>query len=207
MKVLRNPDKTRQTILEAAFHEVHRTGFQAASLSNILAKTSITKGALYHHFPNKMAMGYAIVDELIQNMVTEMWLRPLETSEDPIECLQAVLRLIPTQLQAQDILLGCPLNNLALEMSPRDEVFRKRISHVYDLWCKGLADAFSRGQVNGKVNRNIDPLKTATFIVASLAGCRSMAKNSQSKSVMLACSESLLNYLDTLRPKTGLSNE
>lgn len=146
-------------------------------------------------------MGYAIVDEIIQDTVTEMWLRPIETSNDPIECLQGMLRLIPAQLQDEDILLGCPLNNLALEMSPRDEVFRKRISHVYDLWRKGLANAFSKGQINGKVSREVDPLKTATFIVASLAGCRSMAKNSQSQDVMLACIESLLSYLDTLRPR------
>jgi len=44
-------DVTREKILDAAFHEIHRYGFQSASLANILERTGLTKGALYHHFP------------------------------------------------------------------------------------------------------------------------------------------------------------
>jgi TetR/AcrR family transcriptional repressor of nem operon len=85
-------------------------------------------------------------------------------------------------------------------MSPMDEGFRQRLNHIYDLWCKGIADAFSRGQVNGKVRKDVNPLNTATFIVASLAGSRSMAKNSRSLAVLVACNESLMNYFETLQP-------
>jgi TetR/AcrR family transcriptional regulator, transcriptional repressor for nem operon len=196
----RNPDQTRQTILEAALHEIHRNGFQAASLSKILTRTGLTKGALYHHFPNKLALGYALVEELLKERVSENWLRPLETCEDPIQCLQEIFKTLSKQMKPEDILHGCPINNLALEMSPMDQGFRQRISEIYDLWRKGIADAFLRGQVNGKVSKKISPLNAATFIVASLAGTRSIAKNFQSQEVLLSCGESLINYLETLRP-------
>ena len=55
---------TRQVILEAAYEEIHVRGFQAASLSKILSSTNVTKGALYHYFPTKLALGYAVVDPL-----------------------------------------------------------------------------------------------------------------------------------------------
>ena len=200
MKLKRNPDQTRQTILQAAFREIHRNGFQAASLSNILAKTSLTKGALYHHFPNKLALGYALVEELLKEMVNEMWLRPLEMCEDPIQGLQDILKTLSKQMKPEDISHGCPINNLALEMSPTDEGFRQRINQIYDLWRKGIANALTRGQANGKVRQNIRPLSVATFIVASLAGMRSIAKNFQSHEVLLSCGESVMNYLETLRP-------
>jgi len=196
----RNPVQTRQKILEAALHEIHRNGFQATSLSNILAKTGLTKGALYHHFPNKLALGYVLVEELLKEMVSENWLRPLETCEDPIQCLQEIFKTLSKQMKPEDILHGCPINNLALEMSPMDQGFRQRINEIYDLWRKGIADAFLRGQVNGKVSKKISPLNAATFIVASLAGTRSIAKNFQSQEVLLSCGESLINYLETLRP-------
>ena len=32
-------------------------------LDDVVAATGLTKGALYHHFPNKQALGYAVVDE------------------------------------------------------------------------------------------------------------------------------------------------
>ena len=50
------PD-TRGKILNAAYREIHTNGFQSASLNNILARTGLAKGALYHHFPNKTELG------------------------------------------------------------------------------------------------------------------------------------------------------
>ena len=36
--------QTRDKILSAAYGEIHRSGFQAASIANILADTKLTKG-------------------------------------------------------------------------------------------------------------------------------------------------------------------
>jgi TetR/AcrR family transcriptional repressor of nem operon len=196
----RNPDQTRQTILESALHEIHRNGFQAASLSDILEKTGLTRGALYHHFSNKLELGYAVVEELLKEMVFQMWLKPLEGCEDPIQSLQDIFKNLSCEMKPEDVLHGCPINNLALEMSSADEGFRKRINEIYDLWRKGIADALIRGQANGSVSKKISPLSTATFIIASLAGSRSIAKNFQSQEVLMFCGESLMNYLETLRP-------
>jgi len=57
---------TRCILINAAFQEIHRVGFNKASLKNMLDQTDLTKGALYHHFPNKKALGYAIVNEILR---------------------------------------------------------------------------------------------------------------------------------------------
>ena len=67
--VKRDPEQTRQNILAAAFEEVHGNGFRGASLERILADTGLTKGALYHHFPNKDALGHALIDETLREMI------------------------------------------------------------------------------------------------------------------------------------------
>ena len=59
-------DQARDKILNAAYGEIHRSGFQAASIANILADTKLTKGALYHYFPAKRVLGLAVIDEVIQ---------------------------------------------------------------------------------------------------------------------------------------------
>ena len=48
---------TREKIILAAFNEMYQSGFQAASLIRILKDSGITKGALYHHFENKIELG------------------------------------------------------------------------------------------------------------------------------------------------------
>lgn len=191
---------TRRKILESAFHEIHRNGFQAASLNPILERTSVTKGALYHHFPNKQTLGYAVLDEVIKDTVLQFWLRPLEEYNDPIDGLQRLVSEAGKNISNEDVLLGCPLNNLCLEMSPINDGFRQRVNQIYELWREAFARVLRSGQANGTVIKSIDATDCATFIVASLAGCRSLAKSAQSRNVLTACGQNLIRYMETLRP-------
>ena len=168
----RDPDKTREALLRAAFGEIHRSGFQAASLERILSTAGVTKGALYHHFPNKAALGYAVVDELIKPFIIERWVRPVEGADDPIQTIVDCLADVACHMTCADIELGCPLNNLMQEMSPIDEGFRQRLNAVSEAWRAGIARALARGQGSGTVREDIDPEKTAGLPVRRLRGNR-----------------------------------
>ena len=58
---MRDSEQTRQKILEVSADEIHKKGFTATSLSCILARCEISKGALYHHFANKMELGLSLI--------------------------------------------------------------------------------------------------------------------------------------------------
>ncbi|MGD8514827.1 MAG: TetR/AcrR family transcriptional regulator, partial [Granulosicoccaceae bacterium] len=104
----RNPDQTRERLLDAAMQEFHLHGFQAASLKRILEDTGLTKGALYHHFPTKQALGYAVVEERLTAFIHEIWIAPLKQYRDPIDGLIEVIRQARESM-GDDILLrlGC----------------------------------------------------------------------------------------------------
>src|SRR5215471_13446891 len=91
---VRDPERTRQRLLQSAFREVYRTGFQSASIDTILAATNVTKGALYYHFDSKEALGHAIIDEVIATFPRDRWLLPLQRSKDknPIDALIDVVK-------------------------------------------------------------------------------------------------------------------
>lgn len=196
-------ETTRQRLLEAAFEEIHRVGFQAASLHHILRRTRMTKGALYHHFPSKLALGYAVVDELLAGYLDRYWLKPLAAADDPVSCLEALLRENAGRIDETDVGLGCPLNNLAQEMAPVDEGFRTRIQARFDAWRQGIADALARGQAAGHVRPDVDPAESAMFILATLEGCVGLAKTAQSLAVLESCGEGLIRYLHSLQPAKG----
>ena len=195
---VRRPDVTRRQILEAAFAEIHVKGFQAASLAAILDSTGLTKGALYHHFADKKALGYAVVDELLRDFAEEYWLGPLRETDDPVATIQRIFRT--THTETQDVCLGCPVNNLAQEMSPIDEGFRRRLHDLFTLWTDGIAEALERGKRAGTVRADVDAGAAGRFVVAAHGGCRIVAKNAQSPETYLECVETLAGYLDTLRP-------
>jgi TetR/AcrR family transcriptional regulator, transcriptional repressor for nem operon len=199
---VRARDATRQRLLTAAFDEIYRHGFQAASLDIILSRAGVTKGALYHHFDNKAALGYAVVDEVVGGLALERWLGPLRNAEgDPLTALQRILRSRAATLDERDIELGCPLNNLAQEMSPIDPRFRRRTEAVFDLWRAGFARAIARARKAGIVRKEVSPRRAAAFLVAAIEGSFGTGKSAGSRALIRSNFEMLIAWLDTLRVK------
>lgn len=195
----RNPDQTRQKLLEAAKEEFLIQGFPSASLDNILKNTGMTKGALYHHFKNKKELGYAVVDTLIYHKIRTEWVEPLHSCSDPIDTL-AQLVLASREEVMQKYEQGCPLVNIGQQMSSVDEGFRQRVNSIYELWIGAISEALLQGQMNGKVSRKIAPDQAAGFFVAAAEGTMVLGKVTRSNELMSNNALAILQYLDTLRP-------
>jgi AcrR family transcriptional regulator len=199
MKRTHDPKGTRKAILDAAYRRIRLRGFQATGLNDILTDTGLTKGAFYHHFPTKIALGLAIVDETLRDYVESWWLKPLEGAEDPVAALARILQDravadIPGMLP-----LGCPATNLMAEMSPVDPAFRDRLEELYRFWRKGLARALRHGQQAGTLRGDVDSDQAAATILALLQGAFVQAKTTQNMSTFRDCMGGLADYLVTLR--------
>ena len=199
-KRARAPAATRAKLMQAACEEFHLRGFQAASLDAIVARAGVTKGALYHHFPDKTALGYAVVEEIVHAPLLEAYLAPLrDESRDPLDAIQASLRRRADDFVHGGVELGCPLNNFAQEMSPLDEGFRTRVAATLHAWTDALAAALERAQERGIVRADVSPARVAGFIVATVEGSFGMAKNARSVALLRANLETLAGFLEALR--------
>jgi AcrR family transcriptional regulator len=197
---VRRPDVTRQKLLDAAFEDFYRAGFQGGSLSRIVAAAGVTKGALFHHFAGKHALGYAVVDEVIASLMTERWVAALESAADPVSVIQSAFRRYTREdIDSGAWTLGCPLNNLAQEMSPLDVGFRERIDALYGRWRAELTAALSRGMEAGVVRRDTVPGNAAALLVASQMGVWGTGKSSRDAPLMLQACEAVCDYLERLR--------
>ncbi len=195
-------EQTRQKILQAAFMEMHKHGYQGLRIEQILKNTGLKKGALYHYFSSKKALAYAVLEELIAKNIAQFWIAPLDNASDPLTTIHAVFKGCenwPIELFA----LGCPLNNLAQEMSAIDADFREKIGKVFLTWQLAISNALAKGQSLGTVDQSIDPDVCALFILASIEGTLSMAKNRQDKEVFYSGCRELKRYLETLRTKNS----
>jgi AcrR family transcriptional regulator len=199
--VTKAPEETRRKILFAAFQEFHKNGFQGGSLNHIIDAAGTTKGALFHHFEGKDQLGYAVLEEIIGPHLRELWFDPLAKSDDPVTDIKRTIQSCTAKCRQSGVLeRGCPLNNLAQEMSPLDENFRKRIEKIYAAWRGCIETAFARGIKAGTVRKDVSPRNVAAFIVAAQAGIIGTSKNSQSEDLMKSAGEAFFDYLDSLRP-------
>jgi TetR/AcrR family transcriptional repressor of nem operon len=203
----KQPDQTRWTILEVALWEFYWNGFQRASIDRILEGTGLTKGALYHHFPNKLQLGYAVVDEIIGAWIHERWVAPLAEYEDPVEGLQETFRHVLQEMPEEMIIGGCPLNNLVQEMSGIDEGFRVRLEQVLKRWESGIADELSRGQAAGTVRTDLDASATASYLVSALEGMAGTAKATRGRDGLRQLADVFVAMVDMLRPAHQVSKE
>lgn len=194
----RDPDATRDALVEAAFEEIYRHGFQAASLSRILANTSLTKGALYHHFPTKNDLGLAVIEDVVREGLDAMFFAPLRESDDPFDTLLEIVRRKGQQAEHERITLGCPLNNLMQEMSPLDEDFKRQLGAILGEWQAAITEALTRAQQQGRVRADVDCRAAALFLVASWEGCAGVAKNLQSVKEFRLCMKQLESYVTSL---------
>lgn len=199
-----NPSRaqvTRNTILRAAFWEFYQHGFQGGNLRRIVEAAEVTKGALFHHFAGKEELGHAVLDEVIGPLLRDRWLEPIHDAPDPIAAMQETFRkYIATDIRSGSWAWGCPLNNMAQEMSPLDPEFRRRIEVQYQAWRDCYAEALARGQDAGLVDASVDPAAVATLVVAAQMGIWGTGKYSQDEAVMQAAGEALCSMLANCRP-------
>jgi AcrR family transcriptional regulator len=194
----RDPGRTRASLLQAAFGEMHRSGFRGSDLETILNQAGVTKGAMYHHFDNKEAMGYAVVDEVIGELMRAKWQSPLQQAKNPIDALIGIVR--STSFRPALLAHGCPLNNLAQEMSPLDEGFRRRTAKLFDEWRSAVATALRQGQKRGTVRKDVDADESAIFLIAAYEGYMSLVKCLHDAGATRAVQKTIVRYLESLRP-------
>ena len=133
---IRDPKRTRRKILAAGYKEFYHRGYLGGSLNRIVESAGITKGALFHHFPGKKELGYAVLEEMLYPAVKDWWIDPLADTEDPVSVMQGILRrfrrLIDHEKPEDGYLYnGCPICNYAVEMAPLDDGFRERLDRLY----------------------------------------------------------------------------
>ena len=85
----------RQRILDAAESLVLRQGFAATTVDAVLAEAGASKGAFFHHFPSKAALGRALVERYAQRdaaALEEAIAAAEAASDDPAAQLVALAR-------------------------------------------------------------------------------------------------------------------
>ncbi|HSE93855.1 MAG TPA: TetR family transcriptional regulator C-terminal domain-containing protein [Methylomirabilota bacterium] len=183
-------------VIAAAKHLMLIKGYHATSLDEVLTESGVGKGSFYHFFRSKEDLGHAILDQIIASFIAKT-LDPCFSDPDgrPLAQIRCFLdRVVETQ-RAGNCVGGCPLGNLASELSDVHEGFRARLVDVFSAWRARLTEALREAQRRGDVGSECRPDAVAHFLVASLEGAILMAKVSKDIAVMEQCVDEMRRYL------------
>ncbi len=194
-----DPDALRGRLLDAAAATFHARGYEATTMQDVMRLAGATGGATYHHFPTKKALGLAVIRDRVATSIEETWLAPIRSARTTIDGVLTIFAQVIAELEHRGAVVGCPLNNLALELSLADPEFRSAVSAIFASWQSAIADRIREEQAGGGLE-GADPDELATFIVAAYSGAMALAKASQSSAPLKSCAVQLARVMSPRRP-------
>jgi TetR/AcrR family transcriptional repressor of nem operon len=192
----KQPLQTRQAILDAADSEFAQLGYAGASLANVVASAGLTKGALFHHFPDKQSLAAAWIAERLGAGILQLWAAPLSTV-DSLDALINLCRVRCKDLTSSDATSA--LVAIAAELASRDELLGATLEHVFYDWRFAFAETLERGKLAGWVHPSIKPETEAMLFVSAFSGFTVTLKTSRTQDTRTAFIAALEAYLETLR--------
>jgi AcrR family transcriptional regulator len=188
-----DPVGERNRLVDAAALAFHRDGFAATSMHDVRRAAGATSGSLYHHFRTKKALVLAVITESVRPEVAATWIEAVRTSPNAATGILGVFEDVIAQLDGSASITGCPLNNLAVELSLADPDIRAALAMAYEAWRKAIADRLRADRVS-KADFNLEDSGIDEFsymVVAMFSGAMALAKAEQRTTAIRACANRL----------------
>jgi len=102
---VRDPERTRERILDSAQALILDHGFGATSIDAVVRGAGTTKGAFFHHFASKSDLGHALVQRyaaMDREHLEAILARAEKLSSDPLQQLLLIIALYEEQFEALD---------------------------------------------------------------------------------------------------------
>jgi TetR/AcrR family transcriptional repressor of nem operon len=165
---------TRQRIVMTAMELFWEKGFQSTSIADILSRTQVHSGSLYHFFPGKQDVLAAVL-EAYRDGIEEWLLKPAWSGVgDPIERIFALLAGYRTQLVTTDCTYGCPIGSLALELHEPDLKIRELLAVNFANWTRAIERCLE--EAGDRLPAGLDRRRLAEFTLTVMEGAIMQAR-------------------------------
>ncbi|HEX8364355.1 MAG TPA: TetR/AcrR family transcriptional regulator [Allosphingosinicella sp.] len=165
---------TRERIVGAAMELFWLKGYGSTSIADILSRSQVNSGSLYHYFPGKQDLLVAVL-EAYRDGIGPMLLEPAWAGvEDPIERIFALLAKYRSLIVETDCSYGCPIGSLALEIHEPDPVVRERMAQNFDNWTAAIRDCLEAA--SDRLPARLDLQATAEFVLTVMEGAVMQAR-------------------------------
>jgi TetR/AcrR family transcriptional repressor of nem operon len=165
---------TRRRIVMTAMELFWEKGFQSTSVADILSRSQVHSGSLYHFFPGKQDVLAAVL-EAYRDGIQEWLLQPAWSGvDDPVERIFALLNGYRTQLVSTDCTYGCPIGSLALELHEPDPGIRELLSVNFRQWVDAIETCLAAA--GDRLPAALDRRQLAEFTLTVMEGAIMQAR-------------------------------
>ncbi|MGW1161897.1 ScbR family autoregulator-binding transcription factor [Streptomyces sp. NPDC002513] len=161
--------RTRQAILLAAAEVFDEVGYEAATISDVLQRSGVTKGALYFHFSSKEELAQAVLAAQVSSLprVPRQELR-LQESLDEALLLAYLLRK-----DTGDPIVQGSVRLTVDQGSPKDHLNRRVPMQA---WTEHTRSLFEEAKLRGEILPHADVAALAPLFVGAFTGVQVLSR-------------------------------
>ncbi|HXD84442.1 MAG TPA: TetR family transcriptional regulator C-terminal domain-containing protein, partial [Rudaea sp.] len=163
-------------------------------MRDVIEKTGLSPGAFHHHFPTKESLAIAVIAERVAPAVRESWIDPVRHATHLRQGVIGVFADIIRGLDERGKVSGCPLNNLAMELSLTNARMRDELRCIFAEWQDALTARIAQSP-RGKQWSRERRRAAASFIVAAYSGAMNLAKAAQDSAPLKTMQRTLSQWL------------
>jgi AcrR family transcriptional regulator len=156
MRLKRNPDQTREQILQAAFSEFAANGLGGARVDTIAERAKANKRMIYHYFENKEGLFLAVLErayEEIRSREQELDM----TGRDPEEAIRELVAFTFNYFHERPEFIRL-LNNEKLYNAEHIRSSQK-IAELHSPFVEQLGFVLARGAKSGVFRDDVDAVQ------------------------------------------------
>jgi TetR/AcrR family transcriptional repressor of nem operon len=188
----------RARLLDAAQDVIRAKGFSATSIEDLCRTAEVTKGAFFHHFESKEALGIAAAEHWAKRTTGFFDHASYHRHDDPLDRLLAYVEFRKSIIEGDPAEFTCLVGTMAQEVygshpAIRDACAASIFGHAASL-VPDIEEAMERRRIGG----NWTPQSLANHMQAVIQGAFILAKASGDRAVALACIDHLGRYLTLL---------
>ena len=160
-------EETRSKIMNAAIEEFCRSGYDAASVSDICRKAGVSKGAFYHHYPSKQALFLAIMRDWLQGINTQVFANraPEKNIPQSIQDMGSTLGVIFQAASGQ-----LPMFMEFMVQASRDKEVWNGVIAPYRQYQQGFSDLINEGKKEGSFRTDVEAGEAAWVLISLAVG-------------------------------------
>ena len=193
---------TRERILDAASRLVVERGFAATTVDAVLEAAGTTKGAFFHHFESKAALGHALVERYAAadlEMLEDFMGRAEAASDDPAVQVVTFLRLFEeaaTELAHEES--GCLYVSFVQQSQLVDERTLEVIVSAVMTARERLAAKLGAAMALHPPRRDVDPVSLADLVFTTFEGAFILVRTLGDPELMRTQLAHLRGYVELL---------
>ncbi|MEQ1616784.1 MAG: TetR/AcrR family transcriptional regulator [Terricaulis sp.] len=158
----------REKIVLAAMELFWLKGYNSTSVADLLSRTQLNSGSLYHVFPSKQDVLIGVLeayrDGIHQQLLAPAW----AGVEDPIAKIFALLSHYRMLIVETDCAYGCPIGSLALELHEPDPKVRELLAANFENWTAAVEQCL--GAAGTRLPTETDRRALAQFVLTAMEG-------------------------------------